>query len=211
MPRHYSTADQILSRLSDSLGLFASKPALRDNPASGQADLNTDNAVRQHAAGLMRINHAGEVSAQALYHGQALTARDENTREHLLEAAAEEAAHLQWCEQRLQELGSGPSKLQPLWAAGSFAIGAVAGLAGDKWSLGFVEETEKQVSDHLSDHLEQLPAQDGKSRAILQAMRADEQRHGAEAKAAGAQPLPEPVKVLMQQVAKLMKFGAYRF
>lgn len=166
---------------------------------------------RQHSAGLMRVNHAGEVSAQALYRGQALTARNPATRQHLLAAAAEEAAHLRWCEERLKELGAQPSKLQPLWHAGSYAIGAVAGLAGDRWSLGFVHETEQQVAEHLSEHLQQLPAEDARSREILQRMREDETRHGAEAQAAGGVPLPRPLRHLMRGVAGLMKFGAYRF
>src|SRR5437899_2298214 len=119
MPRHYSATDQLFSRLQDTLGLFAEKPGSRHYPAANTADSVLDEKSRQHAAGLMRVNHAGEISAQALYHGQALTARNEGVRRHLLDAAQEEAAHLQWCEQRLQELGSGPSKLQPLWYTGS--------------------------------------------------------------------------------------------
>lgn len=211
MPRHYSATDRLFARLSDSLGMLANKPPPAHNPAQSSTEVPADEAARQHSAGLMRINHAGEVAAQALYHGQALTANDEKVRQQLLRAADEEAAHLHWCEQRLGELGSGPSQLQPLWYAGSFAIGAIAGLAGDRWSLGFVEETEKQVAEHLGEHLDSLPPSDEKSRAVLRAMRADEERHGAEAKAAGAAPLPEPVRVLMRQTARLMKSLAYRF
>ena len=195
--------------LSQGLSLLGPKPAAR-SPAPSQSSAELDDAQRRHAAGLMRVNHAGEIAAQALYHGQALTARSADTRKHLLAAAAEEAAHLQWCEQRLAELGERPSRLRPLWYAGSFVIGAAAGLAGDKWSLGFVEETEKQVSEHLDEHLQKLPPQDGKSRAILKKMRDDEARHGAEARAAGARPLPRPLRGLMRRVAALMKFGAYR-
>lgn len=169
-----------------------------------------DEAARRHAAGLMRVNHAGEVAAQALYHGQAMTARNPSTRQHLLAAAEEEAQHLHWCEQRLQELGDQPSRLRPLWYAGSYAIGAVAGLAGDRWSLGFVHETERQVAEHLDEHLHQLPEQDGQSRDIVRRMRDDEVRHGAEAEAAGGRPLPQVLRQLMRRVAGLMKFGAYR-
>lgn len=185
-------------------------PAPPSAAAAAKAEAGLSEAERRHAAGLMRVNHAGEVSAQALYHGQALTARNPQTRQHLLAAAQEEATHLRMCEQRLTELGEFPSKLQPLWHAGSYAIGALAGLAGDRWSLGFVEETEKQVAEHLDQHLQQLPAQDQRSREIVSQMRADEQRHGAEAKAAGARALPPPVRALMRGVAGIMKAGAYR-
>ncbi len=135
-------------------------------------------------------------------------ARDARVREHLLHAATEERTHLDWCEARLRELGERPSLLSPLWYAGSFAIGAAAGVAGDRWNLGFVEETERQVVEHLETHLEQLPAQDARSRAIVEAMKEDEARHGDQAAAAGARSLPPPVEALMRQVAKLMKFGA---
>ena len=212
MERHYSPADRLLIRLHQGLAQFA--PNTREgrrSPATQQAEQPLSETERRHAAGLMRINHAGEVAAQALYQGQAMTARDPQVREHLLKAADEEKDHLQWCEQRLEELGAGPSKLQPLWYAGSFAIGAAAGLAGDRWSLGFVAETEKQVSEHLDDHLQRLPGQDGRSRRIIEAMRKDETRHGQEAEDAGGRPLPRPVRNLMRHAAKLMKFGAYRF
>jgi 3-demethoxyubiquinol 3-hydroxylase len=202
MSRHYSALDRLLSGLNRAM----LPPA--HSTAAASADLAE--GERRHAAGLMRINHAGEVAAQALYHGQALTARSPQTREHLLAAAREEAEHLQWCETRLRELGDQPSRLQPLWYAGSFAIGAVAGLAGDRWSLGFVEETERQVSEHLDDHLRQLPEHDTRSRDIVRRMRDDELRHGAEASAAGARTLPQPVRALMRHVAEVMKFGAYR-
>ncbi|TXH06432.1 MAG: 2-polyprenyl-3-methyl-6-methoxy-1,4-benzoquinone monooxygenase [Nevskiaceae bacterium] len=183
----------------------------RGNPATQQPEQPLAPDERRHAAGLMRINHAGEVAAQALYQGQALTARNPRVREQLLKAAAEERDHLRWCEQRLEELGDGPSKLQPLWYLGSFAIGAVAGLAGDRWSLGFVAETEKQVSEHLDEHLQRLPEPDARSRRILEAMRHDETRHGQEASDAGGAPLPRPVRELMKRAARVMKFGAYRF
>lgn len=213
--RHYSAADRLLiglnarlSGVADVLAPRAAEPRPSPADAAGEAELAVDE--RRHAAGLMRINHAGEVAAQGLYHGQALAARDAGVRGHLLEAAAEERAHLQWCEQRLAELGDRPSLLQPLWYAGSVAIGAAAGLAGERWSLGFVEETEKQVSEHLDEHLRSLPRQDERSRAVLAAMRSDEQRHGREAAELGARPLPASVKGVMRRVAALMKAAAYR-
>ena len=157
----------------------------------------------------MRVNHAGEVAAQALYRGQALVARNPELREQLLDAAREERAHLDWCEQRLAELGDRPSRLQPLWFAGSFAMGAVAGALGDRWNLGFVEETERQVVEHLDGHLERLPAQDERSRAVVHAMRADEARHGEAARRAGARALPRIAREAMRRVARLMTGSAY--
>lgn len=207
--RRYSSADQLLMRLGDGLGaLFGRTPPA--GGAVGSTEPMQDSA-RREAANLMRVNHAGEVAAQGLYHGQALTARSEPTRRHLLAAAAEEQAHLEWCEQRLQELGDGPSRLRPLWYGASFAMGAAAGLLGDRWSLGFVAETERQVSEHLGEHLQKLPPEDRKSRELLQAMRSDEQRHGREAEDRGGAPLPAPVRGLMRRVARVMKEGAYRF
>ncbi len=163
----------------------------------------------QRSARLMRVNHAGEVAAQALYHGQALIARDDTTREWLLSAAREEGDHLAWCEQRLAELGSRPSVLNPLWYAGSFAIGAVAAAVGDRVSLGFVAETERQVESHLTDHLDRLPEDDTRSRAILEAMRADEIAHGARATQAGGVELPAPVRALMRYASRVMTRTAY--
>jgi 3-demethoxyubiquinol 3-hydroxylase len=165
---------------------------------------------RRQAAALMRVNHAGEVAAQALYHGQALAATSRDTREFMLEAAREEADHLGWCEQRLQELGSRPSLLKPLWYGGSFAIGALAAAFGDRTSLGFVAETERQVEGHLDEHLQRLPAADARSRAVVAAMRADEIAHGAAARSAGAAELPGPVQWLMRGTARLMTHTAYR-
>ncbi len=215
MNRQLTPADRLLSTLNRGLSLLAERGSGtgRSNPAKAQAQAETNDAndaSRRHVAGLMRINHAGEVAAQALYHGQALVARNPQTRQQLLAAAREEQDHLRWCEERLHELNDAPSRLQPLWYAGSFAIGAAAGLAGDRWSLGFIDETERQVSEHLGEHLQQLPEQDQRSRAILEQMRRDEERHGREARDAGGQPLPAPVKGLMRQVARVMKFGAYR-
>jgi ubiquinone biosynthesis monooxygenase Coq7 len=217
MNRDYTPADHLLSalgrgrsRLSAAAAPSPAEATPRDNPAAPAADAELGEAARRHAAALMRVNHAGEVSAQALYQGQALVARDPRVREHLLAAAREEQDHLRWCEERLQELGDAPSKLQPLWYAGSFAIGAAAGLAGDRWSLGFIDETERQVSEHLGEHLEKLPEEDRRSRAILETMKRDEDRHGREAREAGGRPLPAPVRGLMRQVARVMKFGASR-
>jgi ubiquinone biosynthesis monooxygenase Coq7 len=202
MSRDYSAADRFL------MGLHRRVAAVARPSAPAE---NLDERERRHAAGLMRVNHAGEVAAQALYQGQAYTARDPQVREHLLKAAREEEKHLQWCEERLTELGDTPSVLKPLWYAGSFAIGAAAGMAGDKWSLGFVAETEKQVSEHLEEHLHQLPEQDLKSREIVAKMHEDESRHGREAIEAGGRELPRPLRALMKQIARVMKFGAYRF
>jgi ubiquinone biosynthesis monooxygenase Coq7 len=157
----------------------------------------------------MRVNHAGEVAAQGLYHGQALVARNSGTRALLQHAAREEADHLAWCERRLTELDSRPSLLSPLWYAGSFAIGAAAAALGDRTSLGFVAETERQVEHHLSDHLGRLPSGDARSRAIVEAMREDEVAHGAVAQAAGAAELPGPMRALMRATAGIMTSTAY--
>jgi 3-demethoxyubiquinol 3-hydroxylase len=209
MSRTLTSTDRLLSALGRGLALLPERGRRETGtPPAPSADL--DPASRAHVAGLMRVNHAGEIAAQALYHGQALVSRDAGTRAHLLKAAHEEREHLELCAQRLRELGDAPSRLGPLWYAGSFVIGATAGLAGDAWSLGFVEETERQVSEHLSQHLERLPPEDTRSRAILERMRSDEQRHGREAAEAGARPLPEPVRQLMRGVAAVMKFSAYR-
>ncbi|MBA2238137.1 MAG: 2-polyprenyl-3-methyl-6-methoxy-1,4-benzoquinone monooxygenase, partial [Lysobacter sp.] len=161
-------------------------------------------------AGLMRVNHVGEVCAQALYVGQAAVARDGATRAHLLAAAQEETDHLAWCADRLRELDSRPSLLNPVWYAGSYAIGALAGLRGDGWNLGFVVETEHQVEAHIEQHLQSLPVADARSRAILRTMKSDEARHAASAEQAGAKILPTPVPTLMALASKLMKTVAYR-
>ena len=165
---------------------------------------------RRHAAGLMRINHTGEVCAQALYAAQSVLARDPRIRREFADAAREEEEHLAWTQQRLAELGDRPSLLNPLWYAGSFAIGIAAGVAGDRANLGFVVETERQVEEHLTTHMERLPATDAKSRAIVEKMRDDERRHGAAARAAGGGELPFPVKGLMRVAADLMRLVAYR-
>jgi ubiquinone biosynthesis monooxygenase Coq7 len=171
-------------------------------------DLSPDS--RRESAALMRVNHAGEVAAQALYHAQALFARDAEVREFMLNAAREETDHLAWCETRLQELGARPSVLDPLWYAGSFGIGALAALLGDRTSLGFVAETERQVEAHLKGHLDRLPPEDTRSRAIVEAMCADEMHHGASARKAGGVPMPGPVRELMRRTASVMTHTAYR-
>jgi 3-demethoxyubiquinol 3-hydroxylase len=184
--------------------------ASRPNPAEAREELPLEGTAAKHAAGLMRINHTGEVCAQALYQGQALTAKLPNVRSTMEQAAKEEGDHLHWCETRLAELDSRTSLLNPLWYGMSFGLGALAGLAGDKWSLGFVAETEQQVCKHLQEHLHKLPADDQKSRSILVQMLSDESEHAASAINAGAAPLPMPVKLAMGLMARVMKTTVYR-
>jgi ubiquinone biosynthesis monooxygenase Coq7 len=184
--------------------------AERANPADTEGDLVLDEPDRRHAAGLMRVNHTGEVCAQALYVGQAAVARDPATKAQLMAAAQEETDHLAWCAERLKELDSRPSLFNPLWYAGSYAIGLAAGLRGDGWNLGFVAETERQVEAHLHEHLERLPPGDGRSRAILETMKADEARHAEDAEQAGARVLPPPIPRLMALASGVMKAIAYR-
>jgi len=184
--------------------------AERPSPGAPQADVEMDAGARRHAAGLMRVNHTGEVCAQALYVGQAAVARDPGTRAHLMAAAQEETDHLAWCAERLSELDSRPSLFNPLWYAGSYAIGAAAGLRGDGWNLGFVVETERQVEAHLAEHLRSLPAEDLRSRAILATMKDDEARHADDAEAAGARTLPQPISRVMALASAVMKAVAYR-
>src|SRR5450631_50178 len=182
----------------------------RPNPAANTVDGPLTPEERRHAAGLMRVNHTGEVCAQALYEAQALAARDADARSRLMQAAREEEDHLAWTQQRLAELGSRTSLANPLWYAGSFAIGFCAGLAGDGTSLGFVVETERQVEEHLTGHMDRLPPADAKSRLIVAAMRDDEVRHGTAARDAGARELPWPVRAVMRATARLMTVTAYR-
>jgi len=210
--RTLSPLDRLIADLDHALLTATARqtPAARPNPAVDAHSVELDAKQRRHVAGLMRINHAGEVCAQALYLGQARVARDEATREHLLQAAQEEADHLAWCAQRLAELDDRPSLLNPLWYAGSYAIGMAAGLAGDGYNLGFVVETERQVEAHLEDHLRQLPEGDERSRRILQRMAQEEAEHAEQAHAAGARALPPPIPSLMRAVSELMKLGAYR-
>ncbi len=185
----------------------ASAPAY---PAEGIEPGPPDPRAGRLSARLMRVNHAGEVAAQALYLGQSMLARDPGVRRALDAAAAEERAHLDWCRRRLSELGARPSRLDPLWWAGSFAIGAAAGAAGDASSLGFVAETERQVVDHLARHLRRLPRDDYRSRAICHRMMDDERRHGTRAVQAGGRRLPTPVRFMMRAAAGVMTATAYR-
>lgn len=185
----------------------------RPSPAETLAehdDTQLDAGERRHVAGLMRVNHVGEVCAQALYQAQKLSARDGTVRAQMDAAAREEEDHLGWCAERLRELGSRPSLLNPLWYAGAFAIGWLAGRTGDRASLGFVSETERQVEQHLTGHLQQLPAADARSRAILEQMREDEARHGASAREAGGITLPAPVRAAMRAASRVMTTTAYR-
>jgi ubiquinone biosynthesis monooxygenase Coq7 len=212
MTRSFSPLDRFIIGVDNALRAATSvaSQASRENPARDEADIVMDEEQRRHAAGLMRINHAGEVCAQALYAGQAMTARNEEIQAKMQKAADEEIDHLGWCRERLDELDSRPSLLDPFWYAGSFAIGAAAGLAGDKWSLGFLQETENQVEAHLEGHLEKLPPEDARSRAILDQMKIDEAKHAQMAADSGAADLPRPVKELMRVTAGVMKAIAYR-
>lgn len=209
--RHLSLVDRLIQELDRGLRtVAAANVASRPNPAGSSPESVAEEEARRHAAALMRVNHAGEIAAQALYHGQALTARNPQTRAALLQAARDETDHLAWCEQRVRELGDRTSLLAPVWYAGSFAIGALAGLAGDRNSLGFVAETERQVIEHLESHLHELPEGDERSRRIVEQMRDDEARHGSEASAAGGRELPRPVRELMRRTAQVMTRTAYR-
>lgn len=182
----------------------------RAYPAADIPEADLDAVEQRHAAGLMRVNHAGEVAAQALYHGQSLTARGARVRGELERAAAEEEDHLLWCRRRLDELNARTSVLDPLWYAGSFAIGTLAGLAGDRLNLGFLAETERQVEAHLEGHLERLAPHDGRSRAVLERMQHDEAKHARMAEDGGAAPLPAPVARAMRLVSRVMTRAAYR-
>ncbi|MDH3351158.1 MAG: 2-polyprenyl-3-methyl-6-methoxy-1,4-benzoquinone monooxygenase [Gammaproteobacteria bacterium] len=210
--RDLTRLDRLLAGANNALRTIAApagRPA-RKNPAAGIADSDLSPEQRSHAAGLMRVNHAGEIAAQGLYQGHAAVARDRETEQQMQRAADEEFDHLAWCEQRLAELEASPSRLSPVWYAGAFAIGAVSGVLGDRWSLGFIAETEKQVCAHLDSHLDRLPDQDARSRAIVEKMRDEEQQHGENAIDAGAAELPVAVQRLMQLTAKVMTETAYR-
>lgn len=198
--------DQLIIAFDNSLRtVFVPARAARPNPASGLADADLGDPEKREAESLMRVNHVGEVCAQALYQGQALTARNPEARSALEEAAQEETDHLAWCEDRLNELGGRKSLLNPVWYAGSFALGAAAGALGDKWNLGFLAETERQVEAHLDEHLKQLPEQDARSRAIVEQMKEDEIRHAETAVHYGAAELPPPVKLAMRGMSLVMK------
>jgi len=209
--RHYSPIDRLLLGMDQAVRTLFGRPQVteRPNPANGTADAELSEEERDRVARLMRINHTGEVCAQALYQGQALTAKLPVIRSQMERAAQEENDHLEWCDKRLHELDSRKSLLNPLWYAGSFTLGALAGIAGDKWSLGFVVETERQVESHLEEHLTRLPPQDHKSRAILEQMKEDEVSHANMALAAGGTELPGPVKLAMQLSSKVMTKTVY--
>jgi len=209
--RHYSRLDSLLGQFDQALRTVFGPPptSSRPDPATSQPDAELAASERDLVGRLMRINHTGEICAQALYQGQALTARLPTVRDKMEQAATEEDDHLAWTEKRAREMGARTSYLNPLFYSGSFAIGALAGAAGDKWSLGFVAETERQVVRHLDEHLARLPSQDEKSRAILLQMREDEGHHATTAIESGAAELPPPVKRLMKLMSKVMTRSVY--
>ena len=207
-PGHTDPTDRLLTALDRALRAVLA-PARATRPIPGPPPPELSEPDRRRAAALMRVNHAGEVAAQALYHGQALATRNPRVRALLVAAGREETDHLAWCETRLQELGERPSLLRPLWYAGSFAIGLLAGASGDARSLGFVAETERQVERHLDGHLDALPADDARSRAIVSTMRSDEIEHGRRAEFAGGTALPSPIRRLMRATAGIMTRTAY--
>lgn len=209
--RHLTPVDRLLAGAESFLRTVVAAPthACRENPARQVDDLPLSDREKRHAAGLMRVNHAGEIAAQGLYQGHAAVARDPEIEQQMQQAADEELDHLAWCEERLKELGTIPSRLNPIWYSGAFAIGAASGLLGDRWSLGFIEETERQVVWHLTGHLDRLPVNDVRSRAIVHRMRDEEALHGANARDAGASGLPLPVRRIMQLSARIMTGAAY--
>jgi len=211
LPNFTAGPDALILQVDKALRtLFATASSRRPYPDAGIEEAEMSEAEKRHAAGLMRVNHSGEVCAQALYQGQALTARNPEAVRALIEASEEETEHLAWCEKRLNELGSHKSFLNPLWYAGSFTLGAFAGALGDKWNLGFLAETERQVEGHLNEHLSELPEPDAKSRAIVEQMKIDEMKHAETAIEHGGVPLPMPVKQAMQMTSKVLTFAAYR-
>ena len=209
--RDYGLLDELIIGFDRGLAtLFNNSPRpARDYPAENIEESVLSGSEKRHAAGLMRVNHSGEVSAQALYQGQSMTANDATVRESMRRSALEEIDHLAWCAQRIHELGGQTSILNPIWYFGSFTIGAIAGICGDKWSLGFITETERQVVNHLQGHLEGLPASDYRSRAILEQMQIDEGHHATVALEAGAAELPVPVKKAMRLTSRLMTSTSY--
>ena len=211
MSRSFSPIDRFIIGIDSALRMATGQTneARRSNPADSIPEVVMEEEQRQHAAGLMRINHAGEVSAQALYKAQALTARDDQVREAMEHSAEEEIDHLVWCEERLHELGGRTSILGPFWFFGSFTIGSLVGLVGDKWNLGFVVETEDQVVKHLDEHLKEISVSDLRSRAVLEQMREDEEHHASVALHAGAANLPGSVKKMMRLLSKVMTKTAY--
>jgi 3-demethoxyubiquinol 3-hydroxylase len=208
--RTFSLADRIIGEIDKAINvLWSPARSARPLPPVPGGEWVPDAPLRLESCRLMRVNHAGEVAAQALYRGQALTARDSATAEVMRQAAAEEMDHLAWCEQRLLELKGRPSLLNPLWYTGSFVIGALAGLLGDRTSLGFIAETERQVESHLRGHLERLPVSDKRSRAIVEQMTHDEMQHGAKAASLGGQELPVGLRAAMRLTSRLMTQGSY--
>jgi len=209
--RELSLVDRLIVNFDQGLRTVFGQPQIteRSNPAQTIPETDLSEHEKQLAARLMRINHTGEVCAQALYQGQALTAKTAAVHQSMQRAAQEENDHLEWCETRLKEFNDHKSFLNPFWYVGSFAMGAIAGIAGDKWSLGFVAETERQVVKHLDEHLKTLPINDKKSRAILEQMKLDEKHHATEAIKAGGAPLPETIKFAMRQTSKLMTSTVY--
>ncbi len=210
--RHLTPLDRLLTTLDNALNTLTGMPtgSGRANPADGVEQEALTQAEREEAARLMRVNHVGEICAQALYQGQSLTSRNETVREALQQASIEENDHLRWCKSRIQMLGGNESRLNLMWYSGAFAIGAVAGAMGDGANLGFVEETEQQVTKHLSSHLKKLPRSDHKSHAVLTQMRIDEQRHARMARRAGATTLPRPMRSIMRLASRFMTSTAYR-
>ena len=209
--RRYTPFDNLIMSADTALRTLFGEPVIthRKYPAEDISDADFSDQEKKHISGLMRVNHSGEVSAQALYQGQSLTSRNQEVKEKLREAALEENDHLDWTKNRLDELGSHTSLLNPLWYGGSFAIGAFAGAIGDKWNLGFLAETEHQVVKHLDSHLNKLPGGDLRSRAILEQMKVDELKHATTAIDHGAAELPPPVKTLMAAMSKVMTGTAY--
>jgi len=211
--RKFTAIDRILISLDEAFRTMNSAPTResRPYPANDIEETELSAPEKAHAAGLMRVNHAGEIAAQGLYHGHAVVARSADVKGQMQEAANEERDHLAWCEKRLNELGSSPSALRPIWYGGAFVMGAASGIVGDKWSLGFIEETERQVADHLNSHLQRLPENDRRSRKVVTQMRDEEEVHGANAHAAGAATLPAPITDAMRLIAKIMTKTAYRW
>lgn len=214
--RSYTLIDAVIEQVDHVLNnIFCEQVSSRaypaeELPADDAAGAPLNSPQKRAAAGLMRVNHAGEISAQALYQGQSLTARDASLRDRLSQASIEESDHLNWCRRRLKELDAEPSKLDPFWYMGSFALGMAAGIAGDRWNLGFLAETEYQVVRHLDDHLAALPQHDARSRAIVTQMKEDELGHAHLAEDLGAADLPPPVKALMKLTSKIMTSVAER-
>ena len=207
MMRNPGVFDRFLCEIDTALRALCvpqKRSSVRENPAAERPEALMSPEEKRHVAGLMRVNHAGEVCAQALYQGQALTAQLTSVKDQMTQAAAEEIEHLAWCEERLRELGSQPSVLNPLWYGGSFLIGAIAGLVGDRWSLGFVAETEHQVTAHIARHLEQIPAHDEKTKAVLLQMKSDEAAHAESAVSAGGTELPALIKRLMYGMSTVL-------